>query len=101
MMMAPDSTPDEPELSQATIDALQAALQKYLVDTDQVTALQPALRRIASEAREKKMRAEMLLILLKDVWFGLPQIRRMPEGEGQNRLLQRVVTLCIREYYST
>jgi hypothetical protein len=101
MMMAPDSTPDEPELSQATIDALQAALQKYLVDTDQVTALQPALRRIASEAREKKMRAVMLLILLKDVWFALPQIRRMPEGEGQNRLLQRVVTLCIREYYST
>ena len=46
------------------------------------------------------MRAEELLVLLKDVWFGLPAIRRMKEGEAQSRLLQRVVTLCIREYYT-
>lgn len=100
MMMAPDSTPDRPRLSTAATDALESALQKFLADGGDVASLQVALRDIAVEAREKKMRAEELLIVLKDVWFALPQIRRMTEGESQNRLLQRVVTLCIREYYS-
>ena len=101
MMMAPDSTPNRPQLSAAVTDALESALQKFLIDANEVATLEPALRRIATEAREKKMRAEELLVLLKDVWFGLPQIRKMPEGQNQNRLLQRVVTLCIRQYYST
>lgn len=101
MMMAPDSTPNRPRLSPAAIDALESALQSYLADSNEVGALQPALRNIASEAREKNMRAEELLVLLKNVWFALPQIRRMQEGETQSRLLQRVVTLCIREYYAT
>lgn len=101
MMMAPDLTPDRPQLSAAAIDALESALQKFLVDANEVVTLQPALRRVATEAREKKMRAEELLVWLKDVWFALPEIRKTPEGENQTRLLQRVVTLCIREYYSS
>lgn len=100
MMMAPDSTPNRPELSAASVDALRSALLEYLEDSRE-SAIQPALRRIAAEAREKKIHAEQLLMLLKDVWFALPQIARMPQGEYQNRLLQRVVTLCIREYYGT
>ena len=100
MMMAPDSTPNRPQLSPSAIDALESALQKFLVDGNESGTLQPALRTIAAEARDKKMRAEELLVLLKDVWFGLPAIRRMKEGEAQSRLLQRIVTLCIREYYT-
>ena len=100
MMMAHDSTPNRPKLDEASVDALESALQKYLADTAEIATLQPALRRIAAEAREKKMPAEQLLVLLKDIWFRLPQVRKTPEGEKQTRMLQSVVTLCIREYYS-
>jgi hypothetical protein len=103
MMMARDSTPNRPALSQATLDSLKVALQEYLLerrDTPTVS-LQSVLRRIAAEAREKRIHAEQLLVSLKDVWFSLPDIGRPHDAELQNRLLQRVVTLCIREYYST
>ena len=59
------------------------------------------MQTIATEAREKQMRAEQLLVVLKDIWYSVPQIAQAPLGEQQNRLLQRVVTLCIREYYSS
>jgi hypothetical protein len=99
MMMAPDRTPHGPELSAESLAALELALQSFVARDDAV-ALQPALQRIAAEAREKQMHAEQLLIVLKDVWFGLPEIAQAAHGDAQNRLLQRVVTLCIREYYS-
>lgn len=101
MMMAHDSTPNRPELSAASVDALRSALQECLAQSSETSALQPALRQIATEARANKVHAEQLLVMLKDIWFALPQIGKAHEGEPQNRLLQRVVTLCIREYYST
>lgn len=100
MMMAHE-TPDRPQLSAASGEALESALQTFLADESNAANLQPALHRIAAEAREKKMQAEHLLVLLKDVWFALPQVRQIKDIEHQNKLLQRVVTLCIREYYST
>lgn len=100
MMMAPDSTPNRPELSAAAVDALRSALQQFLEDSRE-TSVQSALRLIAAEAREKHVHAEQLLVLLKEVWYSLPQVGRAPESEHETRLLQRVVTLCIREYYLT
>jgi len=99
MMMAPDRTPDVPKLNAASLAALASVLENYAVRAD-ATALQPALQCIATEAREKQMRAEQLLVVLKDIWYSVPQIAQAPQGEQQNRLLQRVVTLCIREYYA-
>ena len=101
MMMAPGSTPNPPELSAASIDALRTALGQYLADPNAVAILQPTLQRVAAEAREKKMQAERLLVVLKDLWFALPPIRQATDIEQQNRQLQRVVTICIREYYTT
>ena len=39
------------------------------------------------------------VIALKDVWYGLPSVRAMQQTDEQVRLLQRVVTMCIKEYY--
>ena len=100
MMMAPDTTPGRPSLSAESVDALRSALEEYLSNGHEIASLQPTLRRIAVEAREKKIHAEQLLVLLKDVWFALPQMGRLG-SEPQHLLLQRVITLCIREYYST
>lgn len=63
-------------------------------------SLEPALKQIAAEAREKKVRAEHLLIALKDVWFSLPSVGRAGTAEEQNAILQRIVTLSVRAYYS-
>jgi len=43
---------------------------------------------------------EQLLVVLKDVWSSLPEVRSMTNTREQINLLQRVVTMCIREYYS-
>jgi hypothetical protein len=42
-----------------------------------------------------------LLITLKETWNALPEVRSMNDSREQVRLLQRVVTMCIREYYDT
>jgi len=98
MMMARDLTPQRPELDAASVEALTASLQRYVqegVDGD----LPAILRRVAAEARAKHMHAEHLLIALKDVWYSLPSVQQAPEGEEQARMLQRIITLSIRQYY--
>src|SRR4051812_11136880 len=100
MMMAQGSTPNRPELSAALLATLKAAMLSYARDPNSIAKLQPALREIAIEARRKGIHAEQLLVVLKDAWFTLPPVRDA-KGDDQNSLLQRVVTMCIREYYST
>src|SRR5947208_2267850 len=85
IMMAPDTTPGRPSLSAEAVDALRSALEEYLAGGREVASLQPTLRRIAVEAREKKIHAEQLLVLLKDVWYALPQMGT-PGSEPQNVL---------------
>jgi hypothetical protein len=98
-MMAHDSSAGRPELSTEAVAELTSALRRYTANESDIAALQPALRLVASEARDRKVHAEQLLVLLKDVWFSLPTVRA-DSVDGQQQMLQRVVTLCIREYYS-
>jgi hypothetical protein len=101
MMMPYDSTQRPPSrLDDATLEELRAALRQYLVDSSSPGVLRSALLRMSSEARAKEMLPEQLLIVLKDVWSALPEVRAMPDATEQIRMLQRVVTMCIREYYS-
>lgn len=99
MMMARDSTP-HPELSAESLDALRAALRGSLDGAGESPHLRPALRRVAEEARERHLRPEQLLIVLKDVWFALPEVGRAPQSDSRSQLLQRVISVCIREYYA-
>lgn len=100
MMMAHDSSVPRPELSSATLASLERALAVFLAEPADTTRLDSALRSLTAEARDKQVHAEQLLIVLKDLWYGLPQVREAPAGDAQNALLQRVITQCIRQYYS-
>ncbi|HEX7978266.1 MAG TPA: hypothetical protein VF461_06665 [Gemmatimonadaceae bacterium] len=101
MMMAHDSGHTPPSrLDDASIDALRAALRAYLQDSEDPGKLQPSLLQIAGEARARAMLPEQLLVVLKEVWSGLPEVRSMTNSRQQINLLQRVVTMCIKEYYS-
>ena len=100
MMMAYDSSQTPPSrLEPATIEAVRVALREHLVSGSSA-ALQACLLVMASEAREKSIPAEQVLIALKAVWNMLPEVRAMTNSNEQVRLLQRVVTMCIKAYYS-
>lgn len=101
MMMAFDSsrTPPRP-LDDETLVSLRDALRAYLSDGDDPEPLRRALLRTAADARDKGMLPEQLLVVLKDVWSGLAEVRAMGDVAAQVRLQQRVVTMCIKEYYS-
>jgi hypothetical protein len=100
MMMAYDSSHTPPSrLDPDTVSAVRDALRAYLADSSEPSGLQRALLRMSTEAREKDILAEQLLVVLKDVWTGLPEVRGITDAGAQITLLQRVVTMCIKEYY--
>ena len=100
-MMAHDSSPTPPSrLDDETVAAVRAALRAYLANSDDALALRSALVRMSTEARERSILPEQLLIVLKDVWSTLPEVRAMTDAGQQVRQMQRVVTMCIKEYYS-
>ncbi|HEV7994499.1 MAG TPA: hypothetical protein VGP25_21940 [Gemmatimonadaceae bacterium] len=82
------------------MSAVRNALRAYLSDSTDPSALQASLLMMASEARARTILPEQLLIVLKDVWNTLPEVRSMTDTRQQIGMLQRVVTMCIKEYYS-
>jgi hypothetical protein len=101
MMMAHDSSPPPAAgLAEETVARARAALSHYLEDSESAGAeLRDALDAMAAEARSKSMLPEQLLVILKDIWYALPAVRAIDDSASQIRLLQRVVTMCIKEYY--
>jgi len=101
MMMPHDSSPPPAAgLAEETVARARVALSQYLDDPEGgAQELRDALDVMATEAREKTMLPEQLLVVLKDIWYSLPAVRALSDSSQQIRLLQRVVTMCIKEYY--
>lgn len=100
MMMAHDSGSGPNGLTEETIDEVRDALVGYIQSPTNGDRLGLALRAMAVEARGRSVLPEQLLVVLKDIWYSLPTVRGMKEPADQVRLLQRVVTMCIKEYYA-
>ena len=101
-MMAFDSSQTPPSrLDPAALAGLRAALGAYLAESEDRVSLQIALASLAAQARDRSIPPEQLLVVLKDLWNGLPEVRAMTDTAAQVGLLQRVVTMCIREYYDS
>ena len=99
-MMAHDSgQPPSGRIDDASLDAVRLALRAYLHDSEDTSALRTSLGLVSTEARARNVLPEQLLVTLKEVWNALPEVRAMTDAGRQVRLLQRVVTMCIREYY--
>jgi hypothetical protein len=83
-------------------DELQHAVRLALRgdDAEDADALQGSVLLVASEARARNILPEQLLVRLKEAWSSLPEVRAMRDSHEQARLLQRVVRMCIREYYN-
>lgn len=62
--------------------------------------LRAALRQVCVDARRSGLRAEQLLVLIKDVWSGMPAgISRVKALHGDERL-NYVISTCVDEYYA-
>jgi hypothetical protein len=102
MMMAHDSSPTPPHgLAGETVELVRSALATYVATPERDgAALRAALRTMADEARDKSVLPEQLLVVLKDIWFNLAPVTQAHEAGEHAMLLQRVVTMCIKEYYT-
>jgi hypothetical protein len=58
-----------------------------------------ALRRACDAARERDLRAEELIVILKAAWHGLPEARDIRRHDSAD-VLARVITVCVDEYYA-
>lgn len=98
-MNAPNPLMPEPRpLSKSTLEQVQRALQERRqspgVGDD---ALQTALQVMATEARERSIRPEELIVRLKQLIDEAPGNRA---GSGEDRRLREsMVTTCIRAYF--
>jgi hypothetical protein len=101
MMMAYDSNPGHGTLAPATIEAVRLALANYVSAKLSGDGLRETLCLMSSEARSKAILPEQLLVILKHTWYSLPSVQAITEPAEQTRLLQRIVTICIKEYYSS
>lgn len=100
-MMAHTSDSPPPALDAETVAAVRSALARYIREGDHTTELRDLLTRVAAEARAKGIMAERLLIVLKEIWNSLPEVRHAERGRltEQNALLQQLITRCIQQYY--
>ena len=87
-------------LSHETRATLRDALTTYLTPPSDVAPLRVALRRVAEESRAQQVRAEQLMIAFKTLWEALPQVREVRDPVSRGKLLERLITVCIEEYYT-
>ena len=109
-MMAHDTGPMPPNaIAEQTVERVRGALERYVrassgpslsTAPEPPSELRTALRDLAYEARQKEVAPEHLLVVLKGVWFALPEVQAAKEQGEQTRILQQVVTLCIKEYFA-
>jgi hypothetical protein len=101
-MMAFDRTPSRPALEPHTVEVLREALARSVRQGNHVENLRDILCNAAEDARSKNIQAEQLLLILKDIWYSLPEVatKQGAAGAGNTPLLQELISRCIQEYYS-
>jgi hypothetical protein len=99
-MMAFDRTPPPAALDPQTVQALARVLARSVGRGNHADELRGLLRRAAEESRLKGIRAEQLLMMLKDIWYSLPEVAGAQSSASENALLRDLITRCIQEYYA-
>ena len=99
-MMAFDRTSPAPELDPATVHVLRTVLGRSAAQGNHEDELRTVLRKAAREARDKGIQPERLLVLLKDIWYSLPEVVSARSSASENALLQELISRCIQEYYA-
>ena len=86
-------------LSLSTVRALRRLLHAFRDGWLVEARLADAARMIAEDAHRDGLRAEQMVIAIKDVWSELPEVRGSAQVVDVQRLLSQLVTRCIHEFY--
>jgi len=98
-MMAFERSPSA-RLEPETLDALRHVMDRAVRRGNHADELHDVLCRASAEARAKGMQAEQLLIVMKELWHSLPDLRGTDAGEQHMLLLQELISRCIDQYYA-
>jgi hypothetical protein len=80
---------------------LRTALTEQLRRPERPTPeLSNLLKKVASEAREKGIQPEALIVIFKELWNSLAESMRPQNVDQYERVRQNLVTLCIQAYYA-
>ena len=91
--------PPRGRLSSVVLEQVQRALaQLDGAPIEPESPLRRALAALAEEARTQGVPPEEVLVAVKGIWNELPDSDHRSPGD-RARALQRVVTMCIKEYY--
>lgn len=81
-------------------DSISRHLGEALTNDRTQEELRPLIRRWCEEARKRKLAPEQFLVVIKSQFAMIPRTRRTErEGFHRSAVLERVVTMCIEEYF--
>jgi hypothetical protein len=97
--MHPARSAPTSQFSAAAVAALRCGLQAQLGPSPN-GELRRAVRLLCDEAHRRGLRAEQVIVLLKEAWGSLPDVQVLAPGEERRESLSRIVSLCIDEFYA-
>jgi hypothetical protein len=102
-MMAPKRSQDSNGgrfPSPETVELVRIALTRYLArEMSEEREVCDALAVLATEAHDRQLHAEDMLVAFKNLWYAMPEVSAIVEREEQQRILRRLVQLCIDAFY--
>ena len=84
--------------SQTALAALRCGLQAQLGPSPN-GELRHAMRCLCDEAHRRDLRAEQVIVLVKEAWGSLPEVHAMSHYR-RSEALSPIVSLCIDEFYA-
>src|SRR5919204_4325075 len=103
--MSPNATRFERVSLNVAAGALGSVLQAQLRsrstgDLRPNGELRRAVRALCAAAHQEHLRAEQLLVLVKQALNSLPEVAALPYDTERADTLARVISLCIEEFYA-
>ena len=88
--------------SERAFVALRSALQSRIAAPLRDEAgFRRALRLMSEDAHRRGVRAEQVIVALKEAWRSLPEVQTLPAGGPRDMVLSRAITMLIEEYYAS
>lgn len=88
--------------SDETLSLLRVQLAEFLQGgqtAEREQAVCAALGQLAEEARDRRLHGEHMLLAFKSLWQNMAEVSAIRNPTERQRLLNRLVTLCIDIYY--
>jgi hypothetical protein len=91
---------DDGSLHSAARRTLQQAARARHDAVGGNAALRRSIRALADDARSRGLRAEQLVVALREAWQTLPEARAITSRASRVELAAVVIGICIDEYYA-